>query len=314
MAQATIQNLDPTTTDGTELAAALNNFAAALRSTNLGATRPPYAETGMLWGQQTSPSVITLFLFDGADDILIGTVNTASNTFMPSGAAAPTLAQLGGVPTTRAINTEHSLTGGGNLSTDRTFKLVGDAASPGNNRYYGTNAGGVRGFYPLPASSGASPVLQEWWTGTHNWTVPAGVTRVHFEVIAAGGGQRVVDWDPPNPPETYLGGWGGRARGTLAVTPGASIQIIVGAPGDANTSLDRNIWSGAGGNSGVPGVVVAGGQGRNGFGAGGATGGLSWDVSLNFSGTTPRLLNQNGTEFGAPGAPGVVVGTYWLPS
>lgn len=314
MAQATIQGLDPTTTDGTELATMLSNFAAALRSTNLGATRPPYAEAGMIWGQQTSPSVITLFFFDGADDIIIGTVNTASNTFVPSGASAPTLAALGGVPTTRAVGTAHSLTGGGDLSTDRTISLSGDTANPGNNRYYGTNAGGARGFYPLPAPQGALPVMREWWAGIHDWPVPAGVTRVYFEIIAGGGGQRVVDWDPPNPPETYLGGWGGRARGTLAVTPGASIVINVGTPGDANTSLDRNIWSSAGGNSGVPGVVVAGGQGRNGFGAGGATGGLSWDVSLNFSGTMPRLLNQNGTEFGAPGSPGVVVGMYWLPS
>lgn len=42
-----------------------------------------------------------------------------------------------------------SLSGGGNLTTNRTLELEGDAAAPGNNKYYGTSASGVRGFYSL---------------------------------------------------------------------------------------------------------------------------------------------------------------------
>jgi hypothetical protein len=55
----------------------------------------------------------------------------------------------------RSISTNHSLTGGGDLSTDRTLSLVGDTASPGNSKIYGTNASGVRGWYDAP--SGAAP-------------------------------------------------------------------------------------------------------------------------------------------------------------
>ncbi|MBN2000177.1 hypothetical protein JW935_21690 [candidate division KSB1 bacterium] len=44
------------------------------------------------------------------------------------------------------------------VSSDR-LQLSGDAASPGNNRYYGTNASGTKGFHTLPAAS-------NYWTLT----------------------------------------------------------------------------------------------------------------------------------------------------
>ncbi|MBX3747336.1 MAG: hypothetical protein KF833_18660 [Verrucomicrobiae bacterium] len=53
-------------------------------------------------------------------------------------------------PTSRSIATQHSLQGGGNLTADRTLSLVGDSASPGNSKYYGTNSGGTRGYHDLP--------------------------------------------------------------------------------------------------------------------------------------------------------------------
>lgn len=43
-----------------------------------------------------------------------------------------------------------SLTGGGDLSANRTLTLVGDAATPGNSRYYGTDGAGAKGFHALP--------------------------------------------------------------------------------------------------------------------------------------------------------------------
>lgn len=62
------------------------------------------------------------------------------------------------VAATRAVNTSGSLTGGGNLSADRTIGLVGDVAAPGNSFYYGTNSTGVKGFYALP-SGGTGDVV-----------------------------------------------------------------------------------------------------------------------------------------------------------
>lgn len=50
------------------------------------------------------------------------------------------------VQVSSALNTINSVTGGGNLSTSRTIQLVGDAATPGDNMFYGTNASGARGW------------------------------------------------------------------------------------------------------------------------------------------------------------------------
>lgn len=63
--------------------------------------------------------------------------------------------------TSRNITTQHSLQGGGNLSANRTLSLVGDTASPGNNKVYGTDASGTRGWKDDPAGGGIG-VGQTW--------------------------------------------------------------------------------------------------------------------------------------------------------
>jgi hypothetical protein len=66
----------------------------------------------------------------------------------------------GGVPTTRQVATAGSITGGGDLSADRTLQLSGDAASPGNNQVYGTNGSGVKGWKADPAGGGGLTAAQ----------------------------------------------------------------------------------------------------------------------------------------------------------
>lgn len=58
---------------------------------------------------------------------------------------------------TRQVATENSLAGGGDLTADRTLSLVGDAASPGNTKYYGTDGSGTKGFHDVPAASVPTP-------------------------------------------------------------------------------------------------------------------------------------------------------------
>lgn len=55
---------------------------------------------------------------------------------------------------TVSIATQHSLTGGGDLTSTRTLNLVNDQASPAADHYYGTDAQGAKGFHPLPAGGG----------------------------------------------------------------------------------------------------------------------------------------------------------------
>ena len=61
-------------------------------------------------------------------------------------------------PATRSVTGTGSLTGGGNLSADRTLQLTGDTDAPGNGKYYGTNGSGDKGFYDLPAGADAAAV------------------------------------------------------------------------------------------------------------------------------------------------------------
>ena len=61
--------------------------------------------------------------------------------------------------TSVSITTQHSLTGGGDISATRTLNLVNDTATPGNSKYYGTDGGGARGWFNLP--SGGSGINAE---------------------------------------------------------------------------------------------------------------------------------------------------------
>lgn len=75
---------------------------------------------------------------------------TATDLLYRAGATTKTV-----VPTLRQIiTTGGSLTGGGDLSADRTLALSGDAASPGNSKYYGTDGSGTKGYFSLPGLSG----------------------------------------------------------------------------------------------------------------------------------------------------------------
>lgn len=77
------------------------------------------------------------------------------------------------VQTSRQVATAHSITGGGDLSADRTLSLVGDSASPGNSRYYGTDGSGTRGFHDI-AGSHTHPDL-----ANHVFITVSAVTDTH---------------------------------------------------------------------------------------------------------------------------------------
>ena len=62
----------------------------------------------------------------------------------------------GGVPASRKVDTTDSLTGGGDLSADRTLKLVNDTSTPGANKVYGTDGSGNRGWKNDPTGTGDS--------------------------------------------------------------------------------------------------------------------------------------------------------------
>ena len=51
----------------------------------------------------------------------------------------------------RTLTGAGSITGGGDLTANRSLQLAGDSATPGAAMYYGTDGGGAKGFHALPA-------------------------------------------------------------------------------------------------------------------------------------------------------------------
>ncbi len=80
------------------------------------------------------------------------------------------------VDVTRQVATQHSLQGGGNLSANRTLSLVGDTASPGNLKLYGTDGAGARGWYDIPITSGVEISLLA--TSIATTTIPGTISTI----------------------------------------------------------------------------------------------------------------------------------------
>lgn len=79
----------------------------------------------------------------------LGNVDNTSDAAKPVSTA--TLTALNAkANSTITITGTSSVTGGGDLSQNRTLSLVNDSSTPGNSTYYGTDATGVKGFFSLP--------------------------------------------------------------------------------------------------------------------------------------------------------------------
>lgn len=83
-------------------------------------------------------------------------------------------------PLSRQIVGAYSINGGGYLSGDMAFTLVGDTASPGANMLYGTNGSGTRGWYSQPSGGGGGSVTSV------GLTVPTGFNVTSFPVTSSG--------------------------------------------------------------------------------------------------------------------------------
>lgn len=108
---------------------------------------------------------------------------------------------------TVTVSGSTSLTGGGDLTANRTISLVGDAATPGNSRYYGTDGAGAKGFHPLPAGD---PTMGGDLTGTaSNAQIAAGavgpnelandsVTEPKLDAANSPSNGQVLSWNGTN--------------------------------------------------------------------------------------------------------------------
>lgn len=80
MSQYDFGTINTSTTSGSDLATLLQNWRDALLSNHIGGSRPSYVKTGQLWINNTVGTNWAIYFYDGADDILVGYVNTTDNT------------------------------------------------------------------------------------------------------------------------------------------------------------------------------------------------------------------------------------------
>ncbi len=134
--------------------------------------------------------------------------------------------------TNAALNTitligAKSISGGGDLSANRTFELSGDLTSPGASMYYGTDGTSTKGWYALPSITGFAPAAAQYVV------LATDATLTQERVLTAGVGLSLTD-----------GGAGGAI--TYAVLYGTtSITACIG--NDSRLSDSRAPTGAAGG-------------------------------------------------------------------
>ncbi|MCD6017054.1 MAG: hypothetical protein K0S53_175 [Bacteroidetes bacterium] len=123
---------------------------------------------------------------------------------------------------------------------------------------------------------GAQTIIPFTTVGTQTWVCPAGVTTLTVECWGAGGGSGGAG--SVTNAAGGGGGGGAYASSVLAVTPGTTYSLSVGAGGVGGASTGGNGGAGAGTNFNVSVVVAAGGNGGVGAttttGGAGGTGGV----------------------------------------
>lgn len=163
----------------------------------------------------------------------------------------------------------------------------------------------------LSASVVSAPVGEQSWTapGSYTFTVPANVYSVSAVVIGGGGAQL-----PLNSNNAWSGGGGALAYvNNLNVTPGQSINVVVGARGVYYYSGGGDSQSGGASSFGT--MTAGGGGGAKSYGAVGVGGAPSGTYTAGFSGgngiysQSYNLLGGSAGGYSANGATGGNAGT-----
>lgn len=200
----------------------------------------------------------------GSDAAAVGTISSFGRSLVDDTDATTALTTLGAVPASRTIGAGSGLTGGGDLSANRTLSLdingLTAKASPTTSDYVALYD--VAGSAPKKALISAlgglfgSSATAQTITSSTTYTPPAGSTVVCFLAWDAGGGGARGG--------NALGGDGGDYHlvVVLAATIGGGISITIPAGGSGRTGSNGD--GTAGGDVQIGSLIPPGGGGRGG--------------------------------------------------
>lgn len=128
MAQFGLPVINPSVKDGEGLAYDLNAWAQAIHSGHSGGSRPSYITGGMTWVKNSS-NPWQMYIFDGTDDVLTGTLDITTNTYTPVGGGGGGTGVPGYV-----TDLPYSYTYGlGSISTSNLLKITGGITAAKNS-------------------------------------------------------------------------------------------------------------------------------------------------------------------------------------
>jgi hypothetical protein len=188
----------------------------ALNQGGTGATTAPNARTALGLGALAIKNAVqTGDVSDGAiSNVKLATGIDGAKLVAGSVADAALALDYALVATTILPDAAGSLVGGGSLAANRTFRLDGDAAAPGNSQFYGTNPSGVKGFYPSVFTKPPFVSAEQTMTANGSLTIAHGLgvtpKLLTFETICK---TAQAGWAVDNVRQETAGlKWGGAAH------------------------------------------------------------------------------------------------------
>lgn len=285
MTQTDFGTIDPATKSGTALATDLNAWRDTIHSQHKGGSRPSYATAGIIWINDTTiPWVLNLY--DGAEDIPIGTFNPTTNIFsVPSnstelitttGSANVYAATVSSTPAAYAagmfvriapnfVNTGSCTINVNTLGAKTAKDLEGNALVGGELLttgiydlvYNGTD------FIIISTSVSTGLIGRQIFTASGTWTPTTGTDAVVVTVIGGGGGGGGINGLTSSAGGASGGGGGGAAIEYITSGLGATEIITIGG-GGAGGSAGANAGSGGGTSSFGSHCSATGGNGADG--------------------------------------------------